>query len=34
MVISGDKDEHKISKQMLKYAQTIPVSPESRQGSG
>jgi hypothetical protein len=26
LVISGEKDEHQVSKQMLKYAQSIPVS--------
>jgi aspartyl-tRNA synthetase len=25
LVISGEKDEHQVSKQMLKYAQSIPV---------
>ena len=26
LVVSGEKDEHQVSKQMLKFAQTIPVS--------
>ena len=29
LVISGDKDENKVSKQMLKYAQGITVSSAS-----
>lgn len=27
MVVSGEKDEHQVSKQMLKFAQGIPVGP-------
>ena len=29
MVVSGEKDEHQVSKQMLKFAQGIPVCPVS-----
>jgi hypothetical protein len=32
LVISGEKDEHQVSKQMLKYAQSIPVSRRSLEG--